>query len=84
MNQIFNKLFPVDSPEAPRWDEEHYIYLIQLRESLREAKVIAMPQGPTAEDAHNYVVLSHRLDAQIELADFLLDNLKTQLQIEGE
>ncbi len=36
------------------------------------------------KDAHNYIVLSHRLDAQIELVDNLLANLKHQLQAQDE
>ncbi len=84
MNQIFDKLFPVDAPDAPLWNEEHYVYLVHLREYLRDSKVSAMPVGPTQEDAHNYIVLSHRLDAQIELVDNLLANLKHQLQAQDE
>lgn len=70
--------------DPPLFEEQHYEYLLVLQKQLMQEKNRMMPQGPTPEDMHNFVILCHRNEAQQELVRFLLNNPIQQLQTEGE
>lgn len=75
-----NDLLVTEQPDSPKWGEGEYSYVITLRKSLRDARATILPQGPTQADLHNFAILAHRLDAQIELCDLLLGNLTDSLK----
>lgn len=75
-----NDLLVTEQPDPPKWGEGEYSYVITLRKSLRDARSTILPMGPTPSDLHNFAILAHRLDAQIELCDLLLANLTSSLE----
>lgn len=73
--QLLAELQRSEMPDHPLFDTEVNAFILRVRKALMADKVEAMPLGPTPEDNHNFVVLSNRIDAQIELCNYFLYNL---------
>lgn len=84
MNHLYNDLRPLPELEVPPLSEDSTVFLLNLRRKLYLDKVSCMPQGSKPEDVHNFVILSHRLDAQIELVDTMLQGISNQVNETGD
>lgn len=81
-NVLFNDLLPLPELFAPPIDEATACFLINLRRDLWQQKIALLPESGSQEHTQQFVLMAHRLDAQCELLNILLEQLTTQINEE--
>lgn len=79
MTSLYTDLLPVPEITVPEFDERTVNWLLNTRRALWQDKIEAIPKGPTAEDDKNFILYNHRLHAQIELLNLMLESIQNQV-----